>query len=213
MSTTPEKNLSNSENSSPVHSSVTSTPSTSGFKRLGDLIATSPAPKIPRTSLEDTINSLTSFSESQDIQMKAVMFSVIKGNSTEAEEDLAKLRTTGRSFLMNTVSSLKCLQLSHNALQQKMDFTQKYNLHLHRENNELRKKVEGLTRQLAVKDLNLEDSLFEEDMDASMDKGPDNKHNNQGDRNVEAPTTESANKDPDEKDNTIQEGNIEDKEH
>jgi hypothetical protein len=84
-----------------------------------------------------------------------------------AKVDLSKLRSGSKTFCMNTVSTLQNLQLRHSALLQKLHSTETYNLSLHRQNNVLRDKIKILEHQLATGDLDLDSSMFDDDMSES----------------------------------------------
>lgn len=115
--------------------------------------------------MADLTSIMQMFHEELDTKFKAMLYLIMVGDNTT--DDVQKLRRTTSAFFNQSAYVLKDTQMDVNTLKQKQPFTEQYNLHLHRENTELRAQIKNLKQSLAeqsLKDVDLT-ALSADDMD------------------------------------------------
>jgi hypothetical protein len=85
---------------------------------------------------------MSTFQEDLDTKLKAVLDSLMVGDVQSAKEDLNKLRRTSNAYFSQSSFVLKDLQMKRVATKQKLTTTEKnYNLYLHRESNDRKRRL------------------------------------------------------------------------
>lgn len=126
----------------------------------------SPAKK-SRITLDDFSKSMATFQEDFDTKLKATLYSMMMGDVNSAKDDLTRLRRTSHAFFNQSAFVLNELKMKAVATEQKLSTTENYNLHLHRQNNDLRDKIRYMKNDIASKEaqqaLHIFDDAFDED--------------------------------------------------
>lgn len=135
--------------------------------------------KRPQIGLAEFGTQLELFHKEVETKFKAVMYDLTAGNTADATCNIQNMMQQSRNFVSSSLPVLEQIKLRSSALEQKISCVESYNLHLHRENNDLRRKLEQY-RGLA--------SCFDEEFDDEMSQSVTKDEDSSSEANSQATT-------------------------